>query len=385
MEGRQCPHFVTGSAVRLITQEVLGTGALFGRFRYIAFPPMLDVYGLELVDKLAFKYGLTIPEPAAGYLAKRCGGNPFYIRCVVMQALEQARSVIEDEQTVNNLITHEITRGLIWRDWSGQLQRYFEQINSHYIAKRVLFYAAQFGDQRIVPEEIAAEVERPREEVYHVLKQLAFADMINSDGGYIFRNLQDPILRDFITTQYELDVQGKPLMYVQDDLLQVYRNLKGKYADLIGALVEARLEALLNRFDGRGAEGRLFHTEGEVELPRFEFVADALVKPPGQRAYQIDLQGRWYKGYDVWAWVVEIKHWKTRVTADVVTKFVAAYDALASETKLHGVVKWLVNQGGFTEGAIAAMQEHGIYYSGAAEINELLRMFGVERLLSESE
>jgi hypothetical protein len=72
VEGRKCPHFVTGSAVRLINQEVLGTGALFGRFDYEPFPPLEHVYGLELVDKLAFKYGLTVPEPVAGCLVTRC-------------------------------------------------------------------------------------------------------------------------------------------------------------------------------------------------------------------------------------------------------------------------------------------------------------------------
>jgi hypothetical protein len=81
--------------------------------------------------------------------------------------------------------------------------------------------------------------------------------------------------------------------------------------------------------------------------------------------------------------VVEIKHWQTPVTADVVQKFVAASTALAQEAKLEGVVKWLVNRCGFTAGAIAAMQQHGIYWSGPAEINELLRMFGIERLLRE--
>lgn len=29
------------------------------------------------------------------------------------------------------------------------------------------------------------------------------------------------------------------------------------------------------------------------------------------------------------------------------------------------------------------MEQHAIYYSGAAEINELLRTFGIERLLPE--
>ena len=61
-----------------------------------------------------------------------------------------------------------------------------------------------------------------------------------------------------------------------EDLLASYQTLKRKYGDpssvrtgLVGALVEARIEALLNRFDNREVPGRLFHTEGEVRLPRF--------------------------------------------------------------------------------------------------------------------
>lgn len=42
-----------------------------------------------------------------------------------------------------------------------------------------------------------------------------------------------------------------------------------------------------------------------------------------------------------------------------------------------------MNRGGLTQGAIEAMKEHGIYYSGAVEINELLRAFGIEWLLPE--
>ncbi len=67
----------------------------------------------------------------------------------------------------------------------------------------------------------------------------------------------------------------------------------------------------------------------------------------------------------------------------MVEKFVAACTALEQEAQLVGMVKWLVNKGGFTRGAIETMEKHGIYYSGATEINELLRMFGIERLLKE--
>ena len=170
-EGRKCPHYITGSAIRLITQEVLGTGALFGRFGHLHFPPLEAVYGLEMVDKLATKYGLTISEPVAGYLVNRCGGNPFYIRCVLMQAIEQQQTNISNEQAVSNLIAYDVTLGRIARDWAGQLQKYFETINSYTIAKRIIFHAAKFADKMISPEEIAAQVKRPVEDVKYTLKQ----------------------------------------------------------------------------------------------------------------------------------------------------------------------------------------------------------------------
>jgi hypothetical protein len=384
VEGRKCPHIVTGSAVRLITQEVLGTGALFGRFDFIEFPPLEEVYALELVDRLAHKHGVQIEEPLAGHLVARCGASPFYINCVIRRAaLMQPR--IDSEEAVDDLIAYELTQGRIWRDWSGQLQKYFEEINTHLIAKTILFYAAQFGDQHIEPELVAEEVKRPREEVYRVLQQLAFAEMIDAGGGYIFHNLKDPLLREFIKVQYQLDVAMEPFQKVYRELRRELAHWKGKYADAVGALVEARIAALMNRFDGRQVPGRLFHGEREVELPKFNVVYDTVVKGPGKRMRQADLVGSWWSDGVESLWVVEIKHWAKRVDAGIVQEFEALSQAVGQSARVPParVVKWLVNAGGFTQGALEALKTHGIYSSGAVEINELLRMFDIERLLRE--
>jgi hypothetical protein len=386
VEGRKCPHVITGSAIRLINQEVLGTGALFGRFDYLEFPPLEDLFALELVEKLARKRGLQIAEPVAGYLVTRCGGSPFYINCTLRQAVNQRLTAVPDEKAVDELLAHELTHGLIWRDWSGQLQKYFEQLNSHLIAKRVLFHAAQAGDAIIEPEVIAAEVKRPVDEVQRVLRQLAFADMIDTTGGYILRNVKDPLLREFIRVQYLLDVVHQPADQVLQELQGELARWKGKYADAVGELVEARIAALLHRFDGRRVPGRLFHTDGEVELLKFDLVYDTVVKEAGDRQRQIDLVGSRWHGAQETMWLVEIKHWRQRVDAGVVAEFAATCQAFSRSRKLptERMVKWLVNAGGFTEGAIEAMREADVFYSGAAEINELLRGFGLSRLLSEA-
>ncbi|MFQ5615589.1 MAG: hypothetical protein ACE5GO_03915 [Anaerolineales bacterium] len=379
-EGRKCPHIVTGSALRLITQKTLGTGALFGRFSTYHFPPMPNIHGLELVEKLARKYQVAVPEPVAGYLVSRCGGNPFYIWCVLVQAVEQRLPHIRSEREMDALLAHEVSQGHIWQDWHGQLERYFQEVNSHKITRTVLFYAAEYEDELIEPEEIAQRVKRSPDEVYQILRQLAYADMVEAHWG-LFRNVKDPILRDFIRSQYLIGVRGQSQTQVGEELLDEYQTLQRKYANLLGALVEARLEALLHRFDNRTVSGDLFHTVGEVHLPKFKYVSDTVVKPPNSRAYQIDLQGRWHEEYDRWAWVVEIKHWQDKVTPGVVRKFVAACEALKKEQKVVGMVKWMVNKGGFTAGALELLDEHDIYYSGQEEINTLLHALGIERVL----
>jgi hypothetical protein len=129
--------------------------------------------------------------------------------------------------------------------------------------------------------------------------------------------------------------------------------------------------------------GRLFHVEGEVELPKFTFVYDTVVKGPGERERQVDLVGAWWPGGEMTMWVVEIKHWAKRVDAGVVGEFEELCQAVGRDKKVPPVrlVKWLVNAGGFTEGALEAMREGEIMHSGVAEINELLRAFGLQRLL----
>jgi len=63
-------------------------------------------------------------------------------------------------------------------------------------------------------------------------------------------------------SQYDLNIVKRPWEQVQRELLQKYKKLKRKYSELVGALVEALLSALLNRFDDRQVPGRLFRSCG---------------------------------------------------------------------------------------------------------------------------
>ncbi len=53
VESPRCPHFVTGSAMSILSDELIGKGALYGRFDYERIDPLTDYWGAELALRCA--------------------------------------------------------------------------------------------------------------------------------------------------------------------------------------------------------------------------------------------------------------------------------------------------------------------------------------------
>ncbi|MBL7065638.1 MAG: hypothetical protein ISS49_15715, partial [Anaerolineae bacterium] len=62
VESPTCPHFVTGSAMSILAREIIGRGALFGRFRSKVIKSFSGYYGAELALKAARYHHAQVPE-----------------------------------------------------------------------------------------------------------------------------------------------------------------------------------------------------------------------------------------------------------------------------------------------------------------------------------
>ncbi|MCP4129532.1 MAG: hypothetical protein GY754_00825, partial [bacterium] len=141
VESPTCPHFVTGSAMSILSKEIIGRGALFGRFDGEEIRAMSEYYGAELALKASRYYKTEISEIMAPVTAERCGGNPFYITAVVRQAAKQ-RKKIADEESLNRIMAVDITSGFIWGELNDQVTRWIARINGHRITKWILYLSA---------------------------------------------------------------------------------------------------------------------------------------------------------------------------------------------------------------------------------------------------
>ncbi|MCP4753106.1 MAG: hypothetical protein GY866_19635, partial [Proteobacteria bacterium] len=183
VESPTCPHFVTGSAMSILVNEILGRGALFGRFDSEDIQPFTDYHGKELVLKAKSYYRAEIPEIMAPVISDRCGGNPFYITALVRQAVKQEKAVAS-EKVLNELLGLDVSSGFIWAELSDQVERWMERINGKKITKWILYLAALDPEERISLERIREELWRrektdvPLNEIKEVLVKLSRGDLL---------------------------------------------------------------------------------------------------------------------------------------------------------------------------------------------------------------
>ncbi len=204
VESWSCPHFVTGSAMSILTQEIIGRGALFGRFTGEQIHPLTQYWGTELALRAARYYGVTITQEMAPVMADRCGGNPFYITAVIRQAGKQ-RTPLTSEDAISDTLAVDLSSGFIWGELNDQVTKWIERINEFGITKWVLYLSAlDEGDFLNLPR-IQQELhdrdgkDVPVETIRDVLIKLSRGDLLEaSPDGSWFRKVDDPILVEFL-------------------------------------------------------------------------------------------------------------------------------------------------------------------------------------------
>lgn len=380
VESRRCPHVVSGSAVTLLTKDIIGRGSLFGRFRAMYIRGLEGYYVLELCQKLGKHYGVGVIPEMSAELARRTGGNPFYLDCIFAGA-EGLGKHLNDINSVNEVISYELTQGTIWAEMYRQLNHYFTSINEKGITKNIFYFATRYQDERIDPKRVTHEMSHWRvteAQVRDVLLSLSRADLIEERvAGTEFYNIKDPILREFIDAWARVDVENATWEEAEDELLTRYRSAVGKYADFKGYTAELVMKFLMTKFDERSVEGqKYFNHPGEILLPRFVWVDSRRVKLEGTPEYQIDIVGK--KASNLW--LVEVKYTDKAVGVSQVKKFEAACAVAEKVLKGEDVARWYISTGGVSRQAASYLREKGFLYSDREQVNRLLDLFGLRRL-----
>ncbi|MCP4691646.1 MAG: hypothetical protein GY859_26605 [Desulfobacterales bacterium] len=385
VESPTCPHFVTGSALSILADEILGKGALYGRFRSRYIEPFTDYYGKELALRAAKYYQAEIPEIMAPVLSHRCGGNPFYITAVIQQAAEQDIA-IEDEKTVNKLLAIDISSGFIWAELSDQVNRWIERVNKLNITKWVLFLAAMEEGREIDLERIRKElyerekIEASIQEIKDVLVKLARGDLLEYKSfGAWFGKIKDPILNEFLKVWGQIEVEKQTPRYIEEKTVKKFKRIKKRFDNYKGYLAETYMIQVLWNSQRKTLPGKFFHRDEDIVMPERFYYIDQRHRPGAGKKVEVDIHG----GAGSEKWLAESKWWtKKKIGPDTVETLLEQADVVKEREgeDLETLRLWIFAYDGATGPAMELMKEHGVLWSTRAELDGLLETARLRKL-----
>ncbi len=385
VESPTCPHFVTGSAMSILATEILGRGALFGRFESEPIGPMTEYWGAELALRCARYYRTRVTEDTAPVLASRCGGNPFYITAVIRRSAKQNKP-LESEEQINEMLAVDLSSGFIWGELSEQVNRWIERINEHGITRWILYLSALEEGERIDLERIRRELwvkDRRKvsiENIRDVLIKLSRGDLVEFlDMGNWFRKIDDPILIEFLKVWGRITVEGQTRERVQKDFERQYQSLKRKIHNHLGYLGEVYMAQILWNGQHQDIPGRFFHHPSDVAIPwRFNYIW-LRTSLGGAENLELDVEAA--AGKEMW--IGESKWWRSRKAGVEEVRSLMHKAVRLREREGPGLQilrLWLFCHGGFTREAQALMADEGILWSDRDDLNALLAHVGLKRL-----
>ncbi|CAN2041805.1 P-loop domain-containing protein [Candidatus Magnetomoraceae bacterium gMMP-15] len=383
VESPRCPHFVTGSAMSILSNEIIGRGSLFGRFRYERIKAFTDYYGKELTLKAAKYYNAQIPEIMGPVVSDRCGGNPFYITALVQQCALQ-NQVIKDEEALNKILAIDITSGFIWGELSDQVNRWIDRVNEYGITKWVLYLAALEEGEDIDLKSVQKklyEYERinvPIEKIKEILIKLARGDLIDFNSLDRFSKLQDPILNEFLKVWGKIVIEKQNDERIEEETIEKFRTFKRRFHEYKGYLAEVYMIQILWNAQRKTLPGKYFHCDEDIVMPNRFIYIDQRHRPGAGEKMEVDIYAT--AGDEIW--LGESKWWNKPVGPDILETFLEQAE-IVKERKGEALTKlylWLFSHNGLTKKATELAKEKGILWSSRQELDELLESVKLRKL-----
>ncbi|MCP4345540.1 MAG: hypothetical protein GY795_08440 [Desulfobacterales bacterium] len=385
VESPRCPHFVTGSAMSILSDELLGKGALYGRFHYRRISAFTDYYGKELATRTAQYYGAEIPELMAPVVSDRCGGNPFYITALVRQAAEQNMAV-DNEEVLNEMLAVDITSGFIWAELSDQVNKWIDRVNEHGITKWILYLSALEQGDEIDPKRIKTELKRyeytdvPIQKIKEIMIKLARGDLLEYKSfGNWFCKINDPILNEFLKVWGEIEVERQNHGLTEDKTVKKFRVIQKRFHEYKGYLAEVYMIQILWNGRRQKLPGKFFHSPEDIVIPRHFSYIDQRHRPGTGQKREVDI----YAAAGKEVWLAESKWWNNRpVGPDVVENLLRQAEVVREREGeyLETLRLWIFAHDGVTEKAEKMIHENGILWSARDDLDGLLEAVGLRKL-----
>ena len=171
--------------------------------------PLEEGHAVDLVRTLGAKRNLALPEK---FILCRLGANPGLPLCHRKpddQRIPTAAANYPDLAALDAVVSYELThpQGELFKHYNAEFHKYSKLLNDGTTTKQVMFWATKYPDQRIEVEEIAEKIGVAPQEVHESLQKLEELDVIQRASISMFKGPTEPMLKRFITYQYDFEIR----------------------------------------------------------------------------------------------------------------------------------------------------------------------------------
>jgi hypothetical protein len=383
-EARWCPMVVSGSAVSLVVDTVMG-GLLARRFGPYYLDPFEPQHSLEYAYKLSRKQQIKLSEESAADIHRLTGGNPYYISCL-FNSLGIKNSDLSTRDKLEELYLFETTnrKGKIRQFWDTHFKAFADKINDDKIGLQALYQLA-VAKKEVRIKTVAAKLNVEPEKVRRALKNLERADLIEAQTGSIYpvyHHITDPVLASYVEREYQVGMSGRPMdAFVKSQLAKLKKRI-GSAARVLGEAAELYTRLVMMNFAGQEVDAaKVFNLDaGILKLPKFTKVKYRTGLVIKGEMIEFDLLA---EGEE--SWLVEVRYRRKPAKLSDVEKFLKKLSKLKGWSRQAGPLRegkrlWFFSRHGFDDDTAARLRELEILHSDVRGFNALCRAVKIGEL-----
>ncbi len=371
-EYKNAPLLVSGSWVGWLFSILT---KMTGRFKIDFLESLPNDEAVEMVFKYSYLEQIPVTDASAYLIARISEGNPFYLSAI-MRSDCPGKDLTTEAGVLRTLEFETLDeRGSIKNTWMEYLRSALPRINDHH-AKQIILYLCKHKDRKVSRRELTNNLNltMTEEELAEKMEALIRADIINRGGSSVrYQAVQDNIFDKVFRGEFGGDIEEFDEREITNEYKALfeqvqhkYRQLLGKYSQEKGAFAEYHI---LKKLHTAHRNNRLFcsmvqNLPEDFEFDEYESVWSYYGTAQGRPDFQVDIFARAKEGVSMIGEVKNRGH--DPFSGQEAREFLTKMETLKELEQVTDAIGFVFSRNGFSQPALAVLQQHHIAYSDDA-------------------
>ncbi len=366
-----------------------------------------------LIESLSQKNDIKITRQTADLINRQFAAKSIFIRAI-FDAASKKKTDLDNFQKVQQVFTDELLGGKIARIYDSIFDKIIPNAEVQRQLLRLLHDSISAKKSKIPIQTWKKRISLNETEFYRLIKELHIHEIIQLKSSIIEFNLDEPILKNYLTTRFRIEILGEPRALVVADCLSESLknspNIMSNYYRRGNALglrellsVFACQEISSTYFDYsnfkktlKGLEDNeilqnLADAKDKIKLPQMVYSANCVAFYPQitqfseaeRSVVSLGFDSADYNDENEIVWIVAEFDSKLEASKDLTEFWCDRLEMVAVMCNFSRYQIWLISPEGFSDAACKILQERKVFSSSRKQIEFLAKKLNAENIFTE--